>query len=122
MFTLEIDGKAIAVINSDEQTARDLFTCDGFKEDIGTMTSEGKPIWNGTSELKIRASTEDETDEFEQAIAEDDGTGDFEADPHHDTADAKAGAADHDEEDDEEDEADIVFLVDLDDEQDHLDA
>ncbi|GEP10971.1 hypothetical protein [Methylobacterium gnaphalii] len=122
MFTLEIDGKAIAVINADEETARDLFTCDGFKEDIGTMTSEGKPLWNGTSELKIRASTKDETDEFEQALAEDDGEGDFEADPHHDKTAATSGEADLDEDDDEEDEADIVFLVDLDDEQEHLDA
>ncbi|GLS42896.1 hypothetical protein [Methylobacterium brachythecii] len=122
MFTLEIDGKAIAVINADEETARDLFTCDGFKEDIGTMTSEGKPLWNGTSELKIRASTEDETDEFEQALSEDDGEGDFEADPHHDNDKTEAKAAGEADHDDEEDEADIVFLVDLDDEQEHLDA
>ncbi|GJE57814.1 MULTISPECIES: hypothetical protein [Methylobacterium] len=126
MFTLEIDGKAIAVINADEETARDLFTCDGFKEDIGTMKSAGTPLWNGTSELIIRASTEDETDEFEQALSEDDGSGDFEDDAHHQDADAKAPEADADDEDDEdEDEADIVFLVELDDDADdadHLDA
>ena len=111
MFTLEIDGTAIAVINSDEATARDLFTCDGFKDDIRTMTSAGKPLWNGTSELKVRAATEDEIEIFEDALAEDDGSGDFEADPHH--ADAGEG--------DEEDEADIVFLVDIDDEGDEDD-
>ena len=107
MFTLEIDGKAIAVINGDEATARDLFTCDGFKEDIRTMTTAGRPIWNGTAALTVRPSTEDEVEEFEDALAADDGEGDFEPDEHH--------AAEGDGSDDE-DEADIVFLVDIDDE------
>ena len=64
MFTLEIDGTAVAVINSDEASAKDLFTCDGFKEDIRTMTTGGKPLWNGTSPLKVRAATEDEVEIF----------------------------------------------------------
>jgi hypothetical protein len=109
MFTLEIDGTAVAVINSDEASAKDLFTCEGFKEDIRTMTSEGKPLWNGTSALKVRAATEDEIEIFEDALAEDDGEGDFTEDPRH--ADAAS---------DDEDEADIVFLVDID--EDEADA
>ena len=111
MFTLEIDGTAIAVINGDEATARDLFTCDGFKEDIRTLTVDGKPIWNGTSELKVRAASQDEIEEFDEAIAADQGEGDFEPDPQH------ANEAS----DDEEDEADIVFLVDIDDEDEDQD-
>jgi hypothetical protein len=107
MFTLEIDGTAIAVINGDEATARDLFTCDGFKEDIRTMTTAGRPIWNGTAALTVRPSTEDEVEEFEDALAADDGEGDFEPDEHH-TAEGDGS--------DDEDEADIVFLVDIDDE------
>ena len=112
MFTLEIDGKAVAVINGDEETARDLFTCDGFKADIQAMTSNGTPLWNGTSELKVRAASEDEIEIFEDALAEDDGSGDFEPDPHHAGADTGA----------DEDEADIVFLVDIDDEDEEDDA
>lgn len=108
MFTLEIDGTAIAVINGDEATARDLFTCDGFKEDIRTMTTAGRPIWNGTSELTVRKSTEDEIEEFEDALAADDGEGDFEPDEQH-AAEGGSGT-------DDEEEADIVFLVDIDDE------
>jgi hypothetical protein len=111
MFTLEIDGTAVAVINSDEASAKDLFTCEGFKEDIRTMTSEGKPLWNGTSALKVRAATEDEIEIFEDALAEDDGEGDFTEDPRH--ADAAS---------DDEDEADIVFLVDIDEDEDEADA
>jgi hypothetical protein len=116
MFTLEIDGTAVAVINGDEETARDLFTCDGFKEDIQAMTSAGRPLWNGTSELKIRPATEDEVEVFEDALAEDDSDEDFEEDPRH------AGDADSEASDEEEDEADIVFLVDIDDESDTADA
>ena len=105
MFTLEIEGTAVAVINSDEASAKDLFTCDGFKEDIRTMTSGGKPLWNGTSALTVRPASEDEVEIFEDAVAEDDGEGDFVDDPRYADADAS-----------DEDEADIVFLVDIDDE------
>lgn len=114
MFTLEIDGTAVAVINGTEEVARDLFTCDGFKDDIRTMTSQGRPLWNGTSALGVRAASEDEIEIFEDAIAEDDADEDFETDPRH-TAEGRAGDAGSDEEPDEdEDEADIVFLVDID--------
>ncbi|MCJ2071422.1 hypothetical protein MKK75_21925 [Methylobacterium sp. J-030] len=114
MFTLEIDGTAVAVINSDEASAKDLFTCAGFKEDIRTMTSAGKPLWNGTSALKIRPATEDEVEIFDDALAEDDGEGAYVEDPHH------SGAESDDEAD--EDEADIVFLVDIDEDEDEADA
>jgi len=119
MFTLEIDGTAVAVINGDEETARDLFTCDGFKDDIRTMTSGGKPLWNGTSELKVRAASEDEVEVFEDALAEDDGEEEFEPDAAH----GATQASNDDESDGEdEDEADIVFLLDIDEDDDHLDS
>ncbi len=105
MFTLEIEGTAVAIINSDEASAKDLFTCDGFKEDIRTMKSDGKPLWDGTAALKIRPSTEDEIEIFEDAVAEDDGEGEFVDEPGYEDAD-----------DSDEDEADIVFLVDIDEE------
>lgn len=103
MFTLEIEGTAVAVINSDEASAKDLFTCDGFKEDIQSMTSGGKPLWDGKAALVVRPAKEDEIEVFEDALAEDDGEGDFVDDPRY--ADADPG---------DEDEADIVFLVDID--------
>lgn len=114
MFTLDIDGVAIAVINGTEAVARDLFTCDGFKDDIRTMKSEGRVLWNGTSELKIRPATEDEIEIFEDALAEDESEEDAPFEP-----DARHGAVgeasnDDEEEEDDEDDADIVFLVDID--------
>jgi hypothetical protein len=115
MFTLEIDGVAIAVINGSEEVANDLFTCDGFKDDIQTMKSDGKVLWNGTSPLKIRAATEEETEIFEDALAEDDSEEDepYEPDAHHAKASNDDEAQDG-EDDDEEEDADIVFLVDID--------
>lgn len=111
MYTLEIDGVAIAVINGGEEVARDLFTCDGFKDDIQSMKSDGRVLWNGKSELKIRAATEDEVEIFEDALAEDDSEEDEPYEP-----DAKHALAsnDDDEDEDDEDDADIVFLVDID--------
>ena len=114
MFTLEIDGTAVAVINGTEEVAKDLFTCDGFKDDIRAMTSEGRPLWNGTSALKVRAATEEEIEIFEDAVAEDDGDEDFETDPRHLAA---TGEEQDGTEEDGEDEADIVFLVDIDEEE-----
>ena len=120
MFTLEIDGVAIAVINGSEEVARDLFTCDGFKDDIQTMKSDGRVLWNGTSELKIRAASEEEVEIFEDALAEDDSEEDepYEPDARHGQAThGQAGqpqASNDDEEEDDEDDADIVFLVDID--------
>lgn len=115
MFTLEIDGVAIAVINGSEEVANDLFTCDGFKDDIQTMKSDGKVLWNGTSPLKIRAATEEEIEIFEDALAEDDSEEDrpYRPDARHAAA-SNDDEAEGDEDDDEEEDADIVFLVDID--------
>jgi len=107
MFTLEIEGTAVAVINSDEASAKDLFTCDGFKEDIQSMTSGGKPLWDGKAPLLVRPAKEDEIEVFEDALAEDDGEGEFVDDPRYTDAETEEG---------DEDEADIVFLVDSDEE------
>ena len=123
MYTLEIDGRAVAVINGDEETARDLFTCDGFKEDIRAMTSEGRPLWNGTSALTVRPASEAEVEEFEDALSEDDEEGEFEPDPHHASSQGPGSqGSENPGAEDDEDEADIVFLVDIDEGSGHLDA
>jgi hypothetical protein len=81
------------------------------------MKSEGRPLWNGTSELTIRPATEEETEIFEDALAEDDAEDEpFEVDATH------AKSAEEPDEDDEEDEADIVFLLDIDEDGDTLDS
>ena len=126
MYTLEIDGRAVAVINGDEETARDLFTCDGFKDDIRAMTSEGRPLWNATAALTVRPASDAEVEEFEDALSEDDEEGEFEPDPHHTESPGAGQVGSRGTEtqgvEDDEDEADIVFLVDIDEGSGHLDA
>lgn len=95
MVTLEIDGKAIAVTNADDEQARELFLSECFKDDLLSFMSEGRPLWDGSAALTTRAASEDEIDAFNEALEEE-------------------------YEDDEEDEPnegldiDVVFLVSID--------
>ncbi|GJE03788.1 hypothetical protein [Methylobacterium isbiliense] len=111
MYTLEIDGTPVAIIRSTEARARELLEVEGFKDDLRTMTSDGRPLWSGeAAHLKLRPSTEQETETFDDAMAEDD---EFDDEPD----DAGTPAADSQDTSDEEDEdVDILFLVDIDDE------
>ena len=92
MFTLEIGGRAIAVMNADEQEAREFFEGEAFLDDLRTMESDGTPIWDGKGPLTVRKASDDEVQAFEETVG-------------------------GDEEDDDEDEEglDVLFLVDIDD-------
>lgn len=98
MFTLEIGGKAVAVTDADEATARELFESEEFREDLKSLSSDGQPIWDGKAAFNIRQSNKDESDEFAAADFADD---DYE---------------DEDEDDAEDSGATIMFLVAIDDE------
>jgi hypothetical protein len=98
MFTVEIGGRAIAVTNADEAQARELIESEEFREDLTVILSDGKPVWDGKSEIGIRAATPDEEEEFESADEGDD-----------------------EEEEIDGDEPSVVFLVDIDDEEDEED-
>jgi hypothetical protein len=101
MFTLAISGRAVAVTNATEVQAQELFSSEEFREDIVTLTTEGKPLWDGSAPMEIRASTPEELDAFEEAMGEDDED-EEEADP-------------EDEDDlDAEDGIDVLFLVPID--------
>ncbi len=90
MFTLTISDKPVAITNANEEEARELLMSDDFKEDLKVLESEGAPLWDGFATLNVRAATEEEKAEFENA--------DF----------------DEDEEDDDEEEGPyIMFLVDV---------
>jgi hypothetical protein len=68
MFTLEIAGTPVVVTNADEQEARELLESDDFKEDLRTLTADGRPLWDGTAPLTIRPASEDEIDAFDEAV------------------------------------------------------
>lgn len=92
MFTLEIGGQPMAVINTNEDDARAIIEGEGFREDLTRLTSEKAPLWDGKAPLNLRASTEEEIAEFEESQEED--------------------------EEEEDDTATILFLVPLDDDDD----
>lgn len=71
MFTLEIGGKPIAVIDSTEEDARELFESEEFKEDLLGLESDGKPLWDGKAKLLVRAANAEEKAEFDEADLED---------------------------------------------------
>ena len=90
MFTLTISDKPVAITNTNEDEARELLMSEEFKEDLKVLESEGAPLWDGFASLNVRAATDDEKAEFEEA--------DF----------------DEDEDDDDEEEGPyIMFLVDV---------
>ncbi|MFN3686325.1 hypothetical protein [Salinarimonas sp.] len=87
MFTLEIDGRAIAVTDASEKDAKDLL--ESIAEELIDLESEGGMIWDGTSPLTIRRATDEEVAAFDEA--------------------------EMDEEDEEDDEDPVVvFLIDID--------
>ena len=104
MFTLEINGEALVVTNADETSARALLESDEFKQDLQSFTSDGDPLWDGTSALTIRPSSEDEIEAFDEALDDEE-------------YEEEGPQADNDD-DDDEDPIDIVFLVEIDEEND----
>lgn len=92
MYTLVIDGVAVAMTDAEEAGAREIFDSEDFKADLAEFTSDGKPLWNGETPFTIRPATEDEEDLFDDSLDEDDEDED-------------------DEDEDEEDGASVVFLV-----------
>ena len=76
MFTLEINGTAIAVVHADETETRNLLDDEDFKEDLQSLTSEGEPLWNGRDPFVLRPATEAEIEAAEEED-EDDMEGDI---------------------------------------------
>ncbi|WP_147425947.1 hypothetical protein [Teichococcus wenyumeiae] len=94
MFTLEIGGRPMAVMNTNEDDARAIVEGEGFREDLMRLKSANEALWDGKAPLNLRPSNEEEIAEFEESQEEDE------------------------EEDDDEDATTILFLVPLDDEED----
>ncbi|WP_210497299.1 hypothetical protein [Microvirga antarctica] len=90
MYILEIAGKAIAITNADQDQAHELFMSEDFKDDLKSFSSEGKPLWDGSTQLTIRRATDDEIEAFDEAMEDDE---------------------EFDDEDDEEDGIDVMFLA-----------
>lgn len=97
MFTLEIAGTAVAVTNADEEQAKELFLSDSFKDDLLSFKSEGRPLWDGSTNLVTRTASEEEIEAFNEVMDEEEEEFSGEED-----------------EDEEGLDIDVVFLVSID--------
>ena len=102
IFVLEIKGTAILAFEADDlDEARAYAESAGEEEDLTELTSNGKPLWNGSDPITVRSATDDEAGLFEEERAED-----WEDEPHTDAEDFMIYLVplDESEDDDEEDE------------------
>ena len=80
MFTLEIGGRPVAVLNLPAiADAEELLGDQEFRDDLTALQSEGRPLWDGQAAMSLREATADERAEFENSAAdeEDDEDGGF---------------------------------------------
>jgi hypothetical protein len=95
MLTLEINGTALLVTNATDEEAADLFDGQEFKDDLKTLTCDGRPLWDGVAPFTVRPASDSEIEAFETALDDDE-------------------YEDEDPTDDDDDPVDIVFLVEVD--------
>ncbi len=104
MFTLEIAGRPVAVINvPTREDAEELLKDEEFREDLTILRNEGRPLWNGQEELRLRDAKPEEQAEYESS--------DF-----HDGNETDGGGSD------DEGDGMVMFIVDVTDPDDPDDA
>jgi hypothetical protein len=61
MFTLEIGGRPVAVLNLPTVAdAEELLGDKEFRNDLTALQSEGRPLWDGQAAMSLREATADE--------------------------------------------------------------
>ncbi len=72
MFTLEIAGRSIAVLNVPTWAdAEEWLGDEEVRQDLTILEHEGKPLWDGRAALQLRESIPSERSEFESALEDD---------------------------------------------------
>ncbi|EIM30138.1 hypothetical protein [Microvirga lotononidis] len=74
MFTLEIDGTAIAITDANGSLAWEIVNSNAFRQDLMAMTSDGTPLWDGRVPMVIRPAPPQETEAFGAPSLDLDGT------------------------------------------------
>ncbi len=78
MFTLEIGGRPVAVLNLPTiADAEELLGDQEFRDDLTALQSEGRPLWDGQAAMSLRKATGDERAEFENSAADEEDDGGF---------------------------------------------
>ena len=68
-FVLEAGGRAVLAFSADSiRQATDFCAQEWFTADLGAYRSNGQPIWDGASELKIRGANAGEAAKLEAAL------------------------------------------------------
>lgn len=76
VFAVEIDGKAIAAFNEQSLEEAEAFAkSPEFCGDLTVYEHDGVPLWNGVSDISVRAATPEEEERWiiSQENAEEDG-------------------------------------------------
>ena len=69
-FVLETGGRALlAFMAGGIEQARQLCSEDWFVEELASYRSSGRPIWDGSAELKVRRANPREAAEIQIALA-----------------------------------------------------
>jgi hypothetical protein len=96
MFTLEIAGKPVAVIDASRETAEESFHEEKFLSRLQMLKTKDGPIWDGRADLVVRPATEDEISAFDEVD---------------ESLDPESDESDQDEADEDEDEENAPFIV-----------
>jgi hypothetical protein len=68
-FVLETGGRAVlAFTAAGIEQARDLCAEDWFAEELASYRSGGQPVWDGSTELKVRRASPSEAAEIQIAL------------------------------------------------------
>jgi hypothetical protein len=65
MFTLEINGKPIAITDGDERQAHRVFDGETFKHDMQRWLTDHGPVWDGKAAFHVRPATKEEIGQFQ---------------------------------------------------------
>jgi len=72
IFVLEIGGTAVLAFEADNFDDAQIFAANAEERtDLTELTSNGKPLWNGTDAVSARSATDAEADLFREQRAED---------------------------------------------------
>ncbi len=66
MFTLEADGTPVAVTKGNAGEAHAIFDNAEFRNKLRSMESDGRPLWNGAGQFRIRPASGAEIRAFVQ--------------------------------------------------------
>jgi hypothetical protein len=71
-YVAEIDGRAVLAFRAENEREADawLHTSEAIRDDLAVLENEGRPLWDGESEISVRYASNGETALWRQRAAE----------------------------------------------------